>query len=225
MTEAEWLACNDPRPMLEFLGRKTSRRKLRLFASGCARRVAHHLADPRSHCALDVAERYADRGKRGPPTRNQLQKAELEAYAVARSLNGTPNFWLWNAAQAATEVASFSAFRAAEGAAAQAAFSFGRREAEERAVQASLLRCVFGSPFRPCRFDDVTRTAAITSLAEAVYAERELPSCHLDSSRLAVLSDALEETGCTDADILSHLRSPVLHVRGCWPLDLILGKS
>ena len=42
---------------------------------------------------------------------------------------------------------------------------------------------------------------------------------------LTVLADALEEAGCTNADILLHLRSPGPHVRGCWALDLILGKS
>jgi hypothetical protein len=49
-----------------------------------------------------------------------------------------------------------------------------------------------------------------------------LHSGHLDNARLAVLSDALEEAGCDDA-ILSHLRSPGPHVRGCWAVDLCLG--
>jgi hypothetical protein len=43
--------------------------------------------------------------------------------------------------------------------------------------------------------------------------------------RLAVLADALEEAGCADADILSHLRGPGPHVRGCWVVDLLLGKE
>jgi hypothetical protein len=42
---------------------------------------------------------------------------------------------------------------------------------------------------------------------------------------MPILGDALEEAGCTDADILAHLRSPGPHVRGCWILDLILGKQ
>ena len=57
------------------------------------------------------------------------------------------------------------------------------------------------------------------------YDERLMPSGELDLGRLAVLSDALEEAGCTSAEILTHLRSPGPHVRGCWALDLILGKS
>jgi hypothetical protein len=45
----------------------------------------------------------------------------------------------------------------------------------------------------------------------------------LDVARLAVLADALEDPGCADADLLSHLRGPGMHVRGCWAVDLLLG--
>jgi hypothetical protein len=47
----------------------------------------------------------------------------------------------------------------------------------------------------------------------------------LDPDRLAVLADALEDAGCENADVLGHLRSPGPHARGCWALDLILGKD
>jgi hypothetical protein len=43
--------------------------------------------------------------------------------------------------------------------------------------------------------------------------------------RLGILADALEDAGCTDEVILSHLRSPGPHARGCWALDLALGKG
>jgi hypothetical protein len=52
-----------------------------------------------------------------------------------------------------------------------------------------------------------------------------LPSGHLDTSRLLVLADSLEEAGCTDADILGHLRGTGPHVRGCWLVDLLLAKE
>jgi hypothetical protein len=45
-----------------------------------------------------------------------------------------------------------------------------------------------------------------------------------DFSDMPVLADALEEAGCQDADILVHLRGPEPHVRGCWVVDLLLGK-
>jgi hypothetical protein len=62
-------------------------------------------------------------------------------------------------------------------------------------------------------------------LARAAYWYRLLPSGHLDPARLAVLADDLEDAGCTDPDLLGHLRGPGPHVRGCWAVDLLLGKA
>jgi hypothetical protein len=94
----------------------------------------------------------------------------------------------------------------------------------ERAAQADLLRCVAGNPFRPAGLDPFSRTPTVASLAQAAYDERVLPSGELDSLRMAVLADALEETGA-GGDVLGHLRSLGPHVRGCWVVDLILGRS
>ena len=65
-------------------------------------------------------------------------------------------------------------------------------------------------------------TASVRAIAQATYEDRLLPDGALDPARLAVLADALEEAGCTDADLLRHLRTPAVHVRGCWALDLLL---
>jgi hypothetical protein len=66
---------------------------------------------------------------------------------------------------------------------------------------------------------------ATLKLAQAVYDDHDLPSGHLDAARLAVLADMLEEADCSDAHMLEHLRSPGPHVRGCWVVDLLLGKG
>lgn len=94
----------------------------------------------------------------------------------------------------------------------------------ERRAHCSLLRCIFGPVFRRVTLGRRTLPPGVVQLAHAAYQERDLPSGTLQWSRLAVLSDALEETGCDDGAILSHLRSAEPHVRGCWVLDLILGK-
>jgi hypothetical protein len=57
------------------------------------------------------------------------------------------------------------------------------------------------------------------------YEERQLPEGTLDSARLAVLADTLEDAGCTHAELLGHLRGPGPHVRGCWAVDLVMGKQ
>jgi hypothetical protein len=97
-----------------------------------------------------------------------------------------------------------------------------QRRKAERAVQAHLLRCVIGNPFHPRPGAHTSllewQDGIVRRLAQAVYNDR-------DFGRMPILGDAVEEAGCTDADILSHLRSPSPHVRGCWVLDLILDKK
>jgi hypothetical protein len=67
--------------------------------------------------------------------------------------------------------------------------------------------------------------ATVVRLAQATYEERHLPAGTLDSGRLAVLADALEEAGCSDEQALQHLRSSGAHYRGCFVVDLLLGKA
>jgi hypothetical protein len=55
-------------------------------------------------------------------------------------------------------------------------------------------------------------------LARAIYDEEAF-------DRLPILADYLEEAGCTNVDFLAHCRQGGTHVRGCWVLDRLLGKS
>ena len=96
---------------------------------------------------------------------------------------------------------------------------------EVQTEQSCLLRCLFGNPFRAIVVDLACRTPTVTALAAAAYEERQLPAGTLDTQRLAVLADALEDAGCTDEQLLVHLRETSPHVRGCWVIDLLLGKE
>jgi hypothetical protein len=58
MTEAEWLICDHPRPMLEFLRGKMCDRKLRLFICAFFRQL-YAPSDPRS-AIIAIGEKYAD---------------------------------------------------------------------------------------------------------------------------------------------------------------------
>jgi hypothetical protein len=103
-----------------------------------------------------------------------------------------------------------------------------RLRAEVRALLCTLLRDIFGNPSHPVSVDPAWLTwkdGTIPKMAQVIYEDRDLPSGHLDNARLAVLADALEDAGCTDADILGHCRQAGVHVRGCWVVDLILGKG
>jgi hypothetical protein len=90
--------------------------------------------------------------------------------------------------------------------------------ADARIVQAQLLRDVIGNPFRPVALDPRWLTSTVVALAAGIYADRAF-------DRLPILADALEDAGCDSADILAHCRSDGPHARGCWVVDLVLGKS
>jgi hypothetical protein len=248
MTEREWLDCADPEPMLRLLLESPARseRKLRLFACACVRRSWASLTDPRSREAVKVAERFAD----GRASEGLLLSANEEAHD---GWDGQEDEVIWtaaaailvthpNARQAAVDAARCAAAHfAGTGwrASVDAAMSFAAtRLAEpprdspawaERRGQAALLRCVFGpSPFRRVPLPRSVLAwsgGLLAGLAEAAYEHRLVPGGELDPQRLAVLADALEEAGCTDADTLDHLRGGGPHFRGCWPVDLCLCKE
>ncbi len=94
----------------------------------------------------------------------------------------------------------------------------GRDPAARLAVIRDAIRCIIGNPFRPVVCDPSWRTSTVVGLAAAIYADRAF-------DRLPILADALEEAGCANADVLAHCRGPGPHARGCWVVDLILGKS
>jgi hypothetical protein len=98
----------------------------------------------------------------------------------------------------------------------------------ELVAQTELLRHIVGNPFRPVTLIPAVlawNDGTVVRLAQVAYQERKMPEGTLDNGRLAVLADALEEAGCSDADILDHLRGPGPHVRGCWVVDQLLGKG
>ncbi|HEY7314823.1 MAG TPA: hypothetical protein VH643_36090 [Gemmataceae bacterium] len=213
VTEAEWLACTDPLLMLKSLRRKSSERKLRHFACACCRDIWHLLTVEHSRTAVEVAERFAD----GDATRDELEAVWKAASAVA----GPP---AWAAAWASEGAARKAARGAARGAVRvvewQARVTAWEVEVA-KAGQAATFREIFGNPFHPITLDPAWLTwhdGLIVSMARRMYDSR-------DFSDMPVLADALEEAGCTNQDILGHCRSAGEHVRGCWVIDSILGRS
>jgi hypothetical protein len=239
MTEAEWLACGDSRKMLEFLRDKLSERKLRLFSCACCRRIWPLLSDERSQTAVRVAELYAD----GSVGSEHLSAAAAGAKAsvLVGGLSPHPASAAHRAAYDPKDypppypdAPSINAFATAEDAAQAAAcadelwkagrnrkrakVSFNRARREERAAQGQLFRDIFGNPFRPSVAVPSWLTSTVVALASQMYEGR-------DFSAMPILADALEDAGCDNEDVLHHCRGPGAHVRGCWVIDLVLGKG
>jgi hypothetical protein len=219
MTEAEWLECTDPTPMLEFLRRKASDRKLRLFAVACCRRGRHLMTDTRNRRAVEVTEQYAD----GFASDDELSDAITSGVCWAPVLYAARA----NAKLAVWFTARGEAYDAFPASARDAPWTQAKEEVWNSAriaawlAQARLLREIFGNPFRPVTLNPlwfVWNDGTIPTLAQGIYDDRAF-------DRLPVLADALEEAGCNDAEILTHCRSEGEHTRGCWVVDLILGKQ
>jgi hypothetical protein len=236
VTESDWLQATDPTPMLRCLGEGVHNRKLRLFVVACCRRIWGLLTDEQCFHMIEVAERYAD----GMATEEERRAAATAYSASAASRSGS--FPAYAAVWARLDGSYPASPAAVQGAASavRTAFTYGivpfdptqvaHVARSECAAQAALLRDIFGPlAFRPLPAVDPEWLAwnggLVPALAEAAYEERNLPAGTLDPARLAVLADALEEAGCTEAELLAHLRSPDPHVRGCWALDVVLGKE
>ena len=232
MTEQEWLACTDPTPMLLAMQGKISDRKLRLFALVCCRRMWHLLSDKRSRVALERAELLADKRT---ATASEWHPLRLDAWSAEYELHGGTDIqrdWAASAVKGAVSypdsseglqiLAASTSFLTAQSVGMNC---YGPAFTTERAAQAGLIRCMFGNPFSPISIDPTWLTPTVTSVTATTYDERVMPSGELDPARIALLADALKEAGCTDADILNHCRREGPHVRGCWVVDLILGRE
>jgi hypothetical protein len=211
MTEEEWLACTNPTPMLELFRRgdaaRMSVRKRRLFACACCRRI-QGLLDREGVARVEAAERFAD----DPGGHDGLVALGDAAAAAA----GAPRA----AALAACRNDNFATVRFA---AHQAVFAVVESFhdpawASEKKEQADLLREIAGNPFRQFVVDPRWLTTTAVGLARSIYEERAF-------DRLPILADALEDAGCDGPELLSHCRGDGPHVRGCWAVDLMLGKE
>jgi len=226
--EAEWLKTSDPSRLLQFVMTRHGPlndqlrlqklrirdRKLRLYACACCRRFIDLLTDERCRKALEVAERYAD----GLAGQGEREAALMAAVPVFVRLTGRASA----AAQAACITCLHDPAKAADSIAGVSGTAAGATKADFRAFRCRLLRCLFGNPFRPLPAVDPSWLAwnggTVAKLAQTIYEERRFAD-------LPILADALEEAGCADATIMTHCRTQMEHVRGCWVVDLLTGRE
>jgi hypothetical protein len=225
MTEEEWLADEgDLGPLLRVLlgtgtdmplGFSSSVRKDRLFAVACSR--SDLVQDERLDKAIRVVERSAD----GLATEDEVQKA----WEAATGMPSGPQRDLALAVLGLGESSHLgTVVEYAERLEMAHLPGNPLRNVDLPAhrkiwrIQANLLRDIFGNPFHPVAVDPSWRTSNVVSLSEGIYTDRAFDG-------LPVLADALEDAGCDNLEILNHCRQPAKHGRGCWALDLLLGKK
>jgi hypothetical protein len=229
-TEQDWLHCSHADSMLDFLRGKVSDRKMRLFACACARRVWTLLPNDPCRQAIETAEAYAD----GLRSRNDLQAARNAVNDTIPPIDhdhddlrhrvDDASFWALCSANGTVWPSDYGKDESAAGTVARdARYATGERQNEESIAQCRLLRDIFGPfPFHPTPAVHPEWLAwhdgLISRLARSIYEERGF-------EQLPILGDALEEAGCSEERILGHCRQAGEHARGCWVVDLLLGKE
>jgi hypothetical protein len=255
VTASYWLTNTDPPAMLAYLRDRgpVSERKLRLFAVAVASEVRHLMSEERSRDALRIAEEVAD-GRTDEAERAFAQElsnaarteaetryeAEVNESTYAESDEVIAAGWRLlvpvDAAATAHAVLHPVAFSAAVDAVrlmltteewvrqtVRWEAGNGRNPDDATGLAsgshlAALLRDIFGNPFRPISFSREWRTEAVVALARGIYEGRAF-------ERMPVLADAIEDAGCADPHVLEHCRGAGQHQRGCWVVDLVLGKK
>jgi hypothetical protein len=242
LTEREWLASSDIDAMFRRVQQSglASRRKRFLFTAACLHRLKPVLLYSGLREGVEILERSAD-GSVTDVERVAVTMAVATAADAARrdyENIADPYSGSVNSIAAARDAAiavhasledanpDYAAQYVAHHAANAYSLWFQQCKADwwcgvptERRVQASFLRDIFGIlPFRPLDLFIARQTCTVSSLARGIYDE-----CAFD--RLPILADALEDSGCNNRDILGHCRGSETHVRGCWVLDVLLGKD
>jgi hypothetical protein len=215
MTEAEWLVSDDPEAMLAVVRDTVNDRKTRLL--GCAYvRWVWSLCGEVPPRTIGIAEEYAD----GTTSKGALRRARKAVQGEREALEATgagmrPR---WGAYWLLETVATLGAYSSVVAELRRLTSDVLKVEESEWSSLSGLLRDIFGNPFRPVTLDPNWRTSTVVALAAQMYDSR-------DFSAMPILADALQDAGCDSAAILEHCRGSGPHVRGCWVVDLVLGKS
>ncbi|MFY7895111.1 MAG: hypothetical protein ACOVP8_02670 [Phycisphaerales bacterium] len=221
-SELDWTTSQHPTPMLELLRRgKFSFRKMRFLMCAFARLMPDDTVGEDDQQAILVSERYADK---------EITHIELErirAFQGSRSRG-----YQWSHPLVCANKLLVVSCQRVLGAATRARINTWAERpdweefkelrhaylARARPGFATIVRDVFSNPFRSMTVDPHWLTETTVALATGIYADRAF-------DRMPILADALEDAGCDNFDILTHCRGDGPHVRGCWVVDLVLGKE
>jgi hypothetical protein len=175
-----------------------SRRKLKLFALACCRSIEDSLPDPRCRRVLAIAEKCIDGLATMPEWESAYEDSKLAMDGFQQMLN--------EKGMVGPETHCAAAH------AADTLIAIGHSEMCQHTNE------IFAQSIRQIVCNPEWRTSATVSLAQFMYESR-------DFSRMPILKNALRDSGCSRVDILDHCQSESLHVKGCWVLELVLGKE
>ena len=217
MTEAEWLASDDPWRMLRFLEHsKQSERKIRLFNAAICRRFWQFLP-PDSQAVLHDSELLADGLIAEPDDKMDLCTRANIAVAPFHRLYPTNDFPS-DEVRIQRNAAAAVCYAVIPGELWGGISYFWELDPSEKQPHSIIIRDVFGNPFHSPVLEPCWRTPEIITLARSIYDEEAF-------NRLPELAIALEAASCRDAAILEHAYGSQLHVRGCWLVDMLLDKE
>ncbi len=218
MTEVTWDEANDHVPMMELVAARTSDRKLRLLLVAMARCVWERMPKGELRDAVSAAELYAD----GDESLSVVDdcRGRLYGWAMSAATEEQRAFFNSNDTNPVFTLARLTTYPTKMLRSLTLSNSNWRGQSSRLGTRvAELIREVFGNPFRPVAFSPNWRTDTALTLARQMYDAREF-------SAAPILADALQDAGCDSDDLLNHLRdTSATHVRGCWALDLVLGKE
>jgi hypothetical protein len=228
-----WLTSVEPADLFRLFNLLDHPRKARLWFVGCCRLVWDELSED-IRAVVDVTERFAEGQATVDEVAGALQVVGEELAAFGAELGPLDDELYERCVEVelGRQAATFTdGVRRQIAQTAQRCLATTRVGAAtypdlpravccdlDRAETAHLLRCIFANPFRAVLFDPVWRTDTVLGFA------RVMCETH-DFSAMPILADALQDAGCDSDDILHHCRGPGPHVRGCWVVDQILGKS
>lgn len=219
MTEAEWLRCDDPLGMFcQVVGpMKSSRRQLDLLCVACVRLVWHLLDHPELKLPFDWLEKHP--GERVLPRGGNMSDLfqgparVLYDWRYRRDL-GLNTFAVHIAHDLWADFYNY----AFDNLGKQSGYDLSVLREDPSIFLPAVLREIFGNPFRRVSFSPEWRTGTAVALARQVDESR-------DFCVMQILADTLQDVGCKDERILDHCRNAGTHVRGCWVVELVLGKE
>lgn len=244
MTESEWLGCQTrPNGMVTFIQRKASYRKLQLIACGVCRLTNIYLTDQRFNDAIRAMEQHAD----GELSNEEFVKIRASTWELPCDYPKEPFDYEDKrqigqyAALAITAALNPDVRLAASGSIYFVTMGTKWMKPKGQWKQANMqlrqnicaiVHEIIGNPFQkwsqfPPWFEGaliqpdgkiVRTTDTVRGLSETIHQLQAF-------DRLPILADALEEAGITDAALLAHCRSEQPHIRGCWALDVVRGKT